>query len=252
MQDPVLVVQSLYVVHDAVCNKIFSFAVLTYGLIWTSALVVPESSAIYPPDLSPPRNVTFSLLETSPQNTTNQVDSPALRISTQNDTGSSYDVLPTAFSPIIQCEPGSYGVNLDLSACNNALISFLVDPTRPQSTAQRGSGKRPNIVLPNRYSSCEYIQGSADTGCLARIWSLPVISAFAVLLMRVKANGKCVIDLVGTSTGLDTQAQDVITNGEIAHAASQIIKTCVTRHNQGGGVGGLGLSPCTRKYIDEY
>lgn len=78
-----------------------------------------------------------------------------LSILTFDATSPQYDLLPKVLhTNDVQCDP-DYGVNLNRDACLNALGKIGSDP-QTITVAQRGIGRRPNIVLPNRYSSCKF------------------------------------------------------------------------------------------------
>lgn len=78
-----------------------------------------------------------------------------LSILTFDATSPQYDILPKVLhTNEVQCDP-DYGVNLNRDACLNALEKIGSDP-QTITVAQRGIGRRPNIVLPNRYSSCKF------------------------------------------------------------------------------------------------
>ena len=74
---------------------------------------------------------------------------------TVNTTAPFYDVFPASFdNNNVQCDSNSYGVNLNLQACQDALQSIGTD-TAQVTVGQRGRGRRPNLVVPHRYSSCK-------------------------------------------------------------------------------------------------
>ena len=126
-------------------------AVLTHVPRLVPALTVPQDAGIYQP-VTPPSPNSFSLLVNggTDVNTTSALD-----VINVNTTSPTYDTLPALLASVIQCDGGHYGVNLDISSCRDALTKINVDEYIPKSTAQRGFGKRPNIILPNRWSSCK-------------------------------------------------------------------------------------------------
>lgn len=77
-----------------------------------------------------------------------------------NTTTPQYDIFPATTNAFVQCNSGRYGVNLDRSACLDAVAKIGNDPTQ-FTVAQRGLGRRPAVALPNRWVSCEYAQSSA-------------------------------------------------------------------------------------------
>lgn len=87
-----------------------------------------------------------------------------------------YDVFPAAINANVQCDGARYGQQVDRVDCQDALqktgTSFDYVPA-----AQRGLGRRPAIVLPQRYSSCKRMDQSGKT---KRSW-LP--ASFLILLL---------------------------------------------------------------------
>ena len=144
-----------------------------YGLLWTwqicfltglthvprlaSTLNVPEGEGIYQPDTSPSQNISSLLVNNVAEDNNG---TSALDVLTPNTTSATYDTLPTLLTSTIQCDGGRYGVNLDIQSCRDALSKINLNDWIPKSTAQRGFGKRPHIILPNRWSSCKAILSS--------------------------------------------------------------------------------------------
>lgn len=68
-----------------------------------------------------------------------------------NITGPFYDVLLPTSNANVQCNAASYGQTLIQASCENALQKISTSTTQ-YTVAERGSGSRPRMALPNRWS----------------------------------------------------------------------------------------------------
>ena len=116
----------------------------------TRALVPVQGGSIYQSGDSgiPTVLVTDAALD-SPSNS-----SSLLSFLPVNTTAPLYDVYPASFdNNNVQCDSNRYGVNLNLQACQDALQKIETD-TDERTVGQRGRGRKANITVPHRYSSC--------------------------------------------------------------------------------------------------
>jgi len=205
-----------------------------------------DTSASDPPTLALPAEYPSSVNISSLVVTNSSLSSStnAAPILALNDPSPQYDVLPAASNANVQCDSGSYGVNLDRNACLDAMSKIGSD-TNLFTATQRGLGKRPNVVLPNRYSSCKKFTiltiWPLHKFCFrANVQFLLIVIYCLDLLTDMIANGRCVIDLVIHIPGI---VSDRTTNLEITQAAQAVINDCVRQAGptEGGSVGGVGM-----------
>lgn len=66
-----------------------------------------------------------------------------------------YDILPAAVNAHPMCDSIRYGQDLDRNSCEDALHR-IGSSLNQVTVAPRGLRRRPDIILPHRWSSCEY------------------------------------------------------------------------------------------------
>lgn len=126
---------------------------LRYLALFVFAITFPDASLTTPLDPTRPSVLESpsSLLSNSPaspsvNNTSHQIDS--------NSTSSFYDVLPAALGTNPECDY-RYGHDLVRHSCEEALQK-IGTTLNMFSVVTRGEGRRAQMILPNRWSSCKH------------------------------------------------------------------------------------------------
>ena len=130
------------------------YLLITAIFALSSALTPPDSASLVTSEYSPSDNLSSLIVINGSVDTSDGGTPQEIPVLSFNTTGVQYDVIPSVTSNAVICDGSSYGVNLDRSACDNAIARVGSDATS-FSVAQRGLGRRPNVALPNRYSSCK-------------------------------------------------------------------------------------------------
>lgn len=134
----------------------FALLVFTTTLLQIcAALSLPGAASINSAGGLPCNSISPQLSSNNSIEAIYDVDSPDYNLLLSNYTSTSpqYDVFPAAINAIPQCDGSRYGVNVDKTACENALGQLNAMDTTPFTVAQRGLGLRPSMNLPNRTSS---------------------------------------------------------------------------------------------------
>ena len=228
-------------------------AVTTSFLRLSLAANIPqaEQGSLYQPGYSTSDNTSTLLVTDAALNSSSDdADGTSLlSLYSANPNSQLYDVFPAGISNNnVQCDGSRYGVNIDRAACQDALQRIGTSPAII-TVAQRGTGRRPQITLPNRYSSCKHTWILIQKP--SRWARIPIVLSVAALgpsvLTSCKANGRCVIDIMIAATGI---TQELTSNNEIRQAATRVINGCV---NQASGSRGGSLSSVGgfRNYLDD-